>query len=962
MVAAGILAAAGVVAVAALAASGGSEGPSPAGAEASDLGENVPGHLGGEGSREGSDSPSAEQVENRAYPRSYVSDRLALRGSEAFSRLPSAPAPDKFASPAAYRAAVRSAPARWNALGPKRPNVAATATQSYNTATGVGTPTTNSGRVTAMAVDPNCGRPGDGCRLWVAAAGGGIWRTPDALANHVKWRKPSGALPTNSFGSLYVDPNDRTGDTIYAGSGEPNGSSDSEAGLGLFKSTDGGRHWHLVKGSRAVAIDRSIATIAVKPGHPHVIYIGSGIARHGRASSSGGEVVPPNAPALGAYKSTDGGRHFRYLTDLARQTPPNPTPPAESDGYGLLQGGVNGIQIDPNNPRRIYAAVFGYGLWRSNNGGKTWRQIFHTINQNDFSDPSNPGDSFGDRTEFDLAQKNHHVRIYVGDSSTDLAVSEVWRVDRADTKPATELLGNGDNAGWTKLSSAQNGTNGYLSYNYCQTQCFYDDVVVSPPRHPGQLWLGGSMNYQELQRYQGTLRSNGRAVIRSTNANAPASDVTWQDMTQDARPPGTSEATHPDLHAIVLPPRDPGIAFVGSDGGVVRVDVNHPVDTSSSCRERSLSGADLQDCERLLSAIPSRIDSLNNGLNDLQFGSLSADPHNPGGKIQGGTQDNGTFRGMLDHPASTAWKEVVGGDGGQSGFDAANPGISYHTYYSATPEVNFHGGEPGQWLYTAVPLGDSGEQSAFNTPFAADPTVGGRAFIGLQHVWRTDDHGGDRATLEANCNTLKPDGQSSRCGDWQRIGQDLTSPSFGSRAGQYVATIARAPSDNRTLWAATRTGRVFVSENAGDTPAAVHFRRIDSSQTPGRFVSGIAVDPKDPDHAFISYSGFNPYTPGTPGHVFDVQYDPATHTATFRDLSHNLGDQPITGIAFDPRTGDLYAATDFGISRLPAGSRQWEDAAPGLPSVAVYGLTLSDKARTLYAATHGRGAYALELP
>jgi hypothetical protein len=304
----------------------------------------------------------------------------------------------------------------------------------------------------------------------------------------------------------------------------------------------------------------------------------------------------------------------------------------------------------------------------------------------------------------------------------------------------------------------------------------------------------------------------------------------------------------------------------------------------------------------------------------------------------------------------------VGGDGAQSGFDAVHPDTLYHTYYGASPEVNFHGGEPGQWLYTAVPLGDSQEQSAFNTPFTADPTVGGRAFIGLQHVWRTDDNGGDRATLEANCNTLKPGEPTSRCGDWRPIGADLTSPAFGSRSGQYVATLARAPSDNGTLWAATRTGRLFVSENAGDAPATVEFDRIDTSETPGRFVSGIAVDPNDPDHAFISYSGYNVYTPGTPGHVFDVHYHPATHKATFRDLSHNLGDQPVTGVAFDPDTGDLYAATDFGVSRLPAGSRQWQDAASGMPSVAVYGITLSDKARTLYAATHGRGIYALKLP
>jgi hypothetical protein len=125
-------------------------------------------------------------------------------------------------------------------------------------------------------------------------------------------------------------------------------------------------------------------------------------------------------------------------------------------------------------------------------------------------------------------------------------------------------------------------------------------------------------------------------------------------------------------------------------------------------------------------------------------------------------------------------------------------------------------------------------------------------------------------------------------------------------------------------------------------------------------VSGIAVDPKDPNHAYVSYSGYNVYTPGSPGHVFDVHYDPATGNATFKDISNNLGDQPVTGIAVDGQ-GNRYVATDFGVSELAKGSRKWVDAAPGLPAVAVYGITLSPQAHKLYAATHGRGAYALKL-
>ena len=279
--------------------------------------------------------------------------------------------------------------------------------------------------------------------------------------------------------------------------------------------------------------------------------------------------------------------------------------------------------------------------------------------------------------------------------------------------------------------------------------------------------------------------------------------------------------------------------------------------------------------------------------------------------------------------------------------------------------MNFHGNDPKTWLATWDGLQSTGELRSFYVPFIADPVSGGRAFTGLEHVWRTDDNGGDQAYLEAHCNTLHLDPfRNKPCGDWQPLGPNLTGSNFGqTRTGDYVVATERAQGDSGTLWAATRVGRVFVSKNANDPqPRNVRFSRIDTPSTPGRFVSGIAVDPADPNHAWISYSGYDAYTPDTTGHVFEVQYDPQTGTATFAKRSYDIGDQPVTGIAFFGATGDVYAATDFGVLRLPRGASHWEAAGSGLPSVAVYGLTLSQSANVLYAATHGRGAWALTLP
>src|ERR1044072_1734039 len=102
-----------------------------------------------------------------------------------------------------------------------------------------GAPYTTSGRITAIAIDPSCSNRR--CRVWVGAAGGGVWRTDKALSGSgVSWTFISDSFGTNAIGTLTYD---AAHNTLYAGTGEPNASGDSEAGIGIYKSTDGGNTW-----------------------------------------------------------------------------------------------------------------------------------------------------------------------------------------------------------------------------------------------------------------------------------------------------------------------------------------------------------------------------------------------------------------------------------------------------------------------------------------------------------------------------------------------------------------------------------------------------------------------------------------------------------------------------------------------------------------------------------------------
>ena len=71
------------------------------------------------------------------------------------------------------------------------------------------------GRGTAIAIDPNCSL--GHCRLWVFAAGGGVWRTKNALSGQPNLEFLSDEFGIQSGSSITLDPNDPTGDTLYVG-------------------------------------------------------------------------------------------------------------------------------------------------------------------------------------------------------------------------------------------------------------------------------------------------------------------------------------------------------------------------------------------------------------------------------------------------------------------------------------------------------------------------------------------------------------------------------------------------------------------------------------------------------------------------------------------------------------------------------------------------------------------------
>ena len=930
----------------------------------------------------GPTAASEEDYANRAFPGSYVPFTLTRNAQAAWANI-------KAKGVAKGPTAPTSA---WTLAGPNAENFPDVLTFS-------GAAYTASGRVTALAVDPNCNQ--SNCRVWVAAAGGGVWRTDNALGG-ASWTFISDSFATNSIGTLTFD---AAHNTLYAGTGEPNSSGDSEAGFGIYKSTDGGNSWaHLAsntsvpatskkdgvdcdavfgtrKGTFGVqtapaysgpAFDgRSISSIVVDPSNPNILYVSSDRGVRGVSSVTGGVVtLAPGLPPYGLWKSTDAGATFTLLNyqDVCL----NPTLAGSAGIIHASFGSTRGVHetaLDPSSSSIVYAAPYPQnfaipvntkgGVWRSTDGGANWTQIKTALNA-----------AFNtDRASFAVAPiAGGFTRMYVGVGNSSEAAANLARLYRTDD--AAGAAGFTDLTAVQDASPAANQTLGYCGDPAVGAQCWYDNVVYSPPGKPDVVYLGGSFNYS---RYG--FRNNGRAFLRSTDAGLHFTDMTW-DATTNPTPPGSCcqpnaiapNGMHPDSHAIVEIPGTDSAIF-GSDGGLMRSSGVFS-DISSQCASRHLSAASLATCQQLLSAVPSFLSNLNKGLSTLQFQSVSVAADNPK-HLQGGTQDNGT---METTGSAVTWPQIIYGDGGQSGFNVANSALRFNSFTGAFHDVNFQNADPSKWVIASGPIAST-EPAAFYAPIIADPVSAGTIFQGSLSVWRTQDWAGNQAFLEANCPEFTTSGANPACGDFVRIGPtgatDLTASAADyrgtTRVGGNVAAVARG-TDTATLWAATSTGRVFVSKNADNaTNTAVTFTRLDSlaANSPARFSSGIFVDPSNSNHAWISYSSYSSLTPTTPGHVFSVTYNPAGPSATWTSLDGSGGtafpDFPATGIAHDSN-GDLYVSNDWGVLVLPNGSSDWQVAGSGLPMVEVAGLTIVPSARKLYAATHGRSVWLLTLP
>jgi hypothetical protein len=578
-----------------------------------------PGEDAAEVAGEGPTSYEAYLSAARTYPAQAIPPAVVARAKATFVRIAR-----RDARLAKRGRRFLDAGHKWKLYGPRQ-NATEPGVLSFSGATN-----DTASRVTALVVDPDCSARR--CRLWTGVSGGGVWRTDNALAPNPEWKQVSPEdLDQNSVGALTLVPGHGKHDTLYLGTGEANRcSSGCEAGVGIYRSTDGGEHWKklpdacvsngvyaCVTPGRDSFLGRGIRAIVIDPTNRDHIFVGSALGVRGLSHVIGapGETqrFEPGANEPGVYESFDGGDTF---TEVWNGTKPDPAGPGGTN----ISFGVTDLELDPLNPAVVYASAFDAGAWRRDAGAAptAFQQVFapRMIPPTCTATPANGCGLAGtDRTMFALTVKNGKTRIYLTDGTANGAgiasqtASEFWRTDNGNqpaatllaSEPAgaTEPAGNGNpfpatyNT-WQRLTSHNTTSPYFAPDDFCWAQCWYDENVYTPAGLPDTVYLLGANQYGEQPCDTkgvgcGNGRSNGREVLYSNTAGDPDSanvNRTFTDLSYDAQDTSAPwcayaayfqngclrapNGIHPDQHAIVINPGNPTQIFEGSDGGIIR--------------------------------------------------------------------------------------------------------------------------------------------------------------------------------------------------------------------------------------------------------------------------------------------------------------------------------------------------------------------------------------------------------
>ena len=610
----------------------------------------------------------------------------------------------------------------------------------------------------------------------------------------------------------------------------------------------------------------------------------------------------------GIYKSNDGGKSWKNM--------------------GLKNSEhLSTIIVHPEDSNTVWVASQGplwssggeRGVYKTTDGGATWT---NTLKSGPFTgatdiliDPRNP-----DRLYAALWQHHRTVATYVGGGPE----SGLWKSE--DGGETWEELKSG-------LPSGNMGKIG-LAISPMRPDVVY--AAIETDRRTGGVWkstnrgaswakqsdaVGGGTGphyYQEL--YASPHKFDQIYMVSNTSQISNDGGKTWSNL--------NNEYKHVDDHAIAFRPDDPDYILFGSDGGLYE-------------------SYDHTKTWRFINNLPV-----------TQFYKVAVDDAEPFYFVYGGTQDNNSQGGpsRTDNRhgiRNSDWFITLFADGHQSAIEPGNPDIMYAEWQQGNlARVDRITGEVIHIQPQGAP-GDPIERWNWDSPIFVSQHEPTRLYFASQRLWRSDDRG---------------DSWTAISGDLTRDEDRLKLPIGGKTWGwdavwdlramsQYntITSLGESPLNEEIIYVGTDDGLIQITEDGGE-----NWRKVEVSRLPGvpdtAFVNDIRGDLHDENTVYIAldnhkYGDYAPYL-----------LKSTNRGRSWRSITGDLPDRHLTWRIVQDHVNPelLFSATEFGLFFTIDGGDKWVKLTGDAPTISFRDVTIQRREDDLVAASFGRGFFIVD--
>jgi len=759
-------------------------------------------------------------------------------------------------------------------------------------------PNIMSGRVADLAVNPN-----NSTEFYVAYASGGLWYTNN---NGTTFTPILDNSPTQNVGAVAVDWSTKT---IWVGTGENNSSRSSYAGIGMLKSTDGGKSWH----NMGLLDSHHIGSILINPKNANEVVVGVI-----------GHLYTPNNER-GIFKTIDGGKTWQKTLFINNTT-------------GIIE-----VMASPNNFNIQYAAAWqkdrkawdfdgsgtASGIYKSIDAGSSWIKI--STAKSGFPTGKGVGRIglavYNDNTLYAIHDNQAHRKKdkkkaeKEGLTKADFKAMTLDDLLKLDTKKLAKYLKDNnfpkeytvtkvkamaknkkivpadlakylENANAALFDTPVIGAEVYKSTDGGKTwhkthKGFLDGLYYSYGYYFGKVHVD-PQNQNQIYIY-------GVPILSSEDGGKTFKSIDAENM-------------HGDFHALWINPRKSGHLIAGNDGGV-----NISYDNGAHWIKNNQPAVG-------------------------QFYSVNVDNETPF-NVYGGLQDNGVWKGPSTYKASVSWqgtgkypyKSIMGGDGMQVEVDTRNnaelvyTGYQFGNYY----RVNTKTGK-NKYIQPKHKLGEVPLRFNWQTPIKLSSHNQDILYLGANKLFRSLNNGDD----------------------FVAISDDLTQGGKkGNVAYGTLTTISESPFQFGLIYTGSDDGLVYVSQDGGG-----HWTKISDSFPKNIWVSRVIASQHKKERVYVTLNNYR--NDDFKAYVF-VSDD---FGKTWKNISSNLPNSSVNVIKEDPTDAQiLYLGNDKGVYVSFNQGSSWQAFDGGLPKVAVHDLMVQVPTKTLVIGTHGRSIYKAPL-